>query len=143
MINTKNIEEAKRMLKIKERFKIVLAQDDNFNRKILESGNFDVLLSIEMGNRKDKIRQTDSGLNQVLAKIATKKNISIGIDLNELKSLESKKKAERLSKIKQNIRICRKAKTNIAIRTTNPNEARDFLISLGASSQQAKKATLI
>ena len=85
MINTKNIEEAKRMIKIKDGLKIVLAQDDNFNRKILEHGNFDVLLSIEIGNRKDKIRQTDSGLNHVLAKIATKNNISMGIDLNELK----------------------------------------------------------
>ena len=143
MINTKNIEEAKRMIKLKDGLKIVLAQDDNFNRKILEHGNFNILLSIEIGNRKDKIRQTDSGLNHVLAKIATKNNISMGIDLNELKSLELKKKAERLSKIKQNIRICRKAKTNISIRTTNPDEARDFLISLGASSQQAKKATII
>ena len=76
MINTTNIEEAKKLLKKEETPKIVLSQNDEFNRKILEHGNFDILLSPETGQRKNKIRQVDSGLNHVLAKIANKNNIA-------------------------------------------------------------------
>ena len=140
MINTTSIEEAKRLLKKEESPKVILAQNDEFNRKILEHGNFNILLSPETGQRKNKIRQTNSGLNHVLAKIANKNNITIGINLEELKILEPKIKAERLSKIKQNIKICRKAKTKLAIKTKHLHEAMGLLQSLGASSTQTKEA---
>ena len=79
MINTDKIEKAKLMIKeSKERPLVLLAQDDNFNRKILEYGKFDVLLSIERGERKDSLRQVDSGFNHVLAVIAAKNKISFG-----------------------------------------------------------------
>ena len=143
MINTTNIEEAKKLIKKEETPKIISAQNDEFNRKILEYGNFDILLSMETGQRKNKIRQTNSGLNHVLAKIANKNNIAIGIDLEEIKRLEPKVKAERLSKIKQNIKICRKSKTKIAIKTSSIIEATIFLQSLGASSTQYKEAIKI
>src|SRR3989338_9301459 len=143
MINTTSIEETKKLLKKEETPKIVLAQNDEFNRKILEHGNFDILLSPETGQRKNKIRQVDSGLNHVLAKIANKNNIAIGINLEEIKKLEPKSKAERLSKIKQNIKICRKAKTKLAIKTSSIIEVASFLQSLGASSQHAKQASII
>ena len=140
MINTTNIEQAKKFIKKEKSPRIVISQDDNFNRKILEYGNFDILLSIEQGNRKDNIRQTNSGLNHVLAKIASKNNIAIGISLEELKKIEKKRKAERLSKIIQNIKICRKAKTKMAVKATSLDEAKNLLISLGASTTQTIKA---
>ncbi len=140
MINTTNIEEAKRLMKKEEIPKIILAQNDEFNRKLLEYGNFNILLSPEAGQRKNKIRQIDSGLNHVLAKIAHKNNIMIGIDLESIKKLEPKQKAERLSKIRQNIKICRKAKTKIAIKTSSIKEATSLMQSLGASSTQTKEA---
>lgn len=136
MINNQKIEEVKKILK-KEQFpKVVLAQDDEFNRKILEYGNFDILLSIEKGNRKNKIRQQDSGLNHVLSKIAKENNIALGIDLEEISKLQAKEKAERLSKIIQNIGICRKSKTKIAVKTSSIQKAKDFLLGLGASTSQ-------
>ena len=140
MINTTNIEEAKKLLKKEETPKIILSQNDEFNRKILEHGKFDILLSPETGQRKNKIRQTDSGLNHVLAKIANKNNLAIGLNLEEIKKLEPKSKAERLSKIRQNIKICRKAKTKLAIKTSSIEEAMSLLQNLGASTQQAKEA---
>lgn len=143
MINTTNVEEAKKLLKKEEPLKVVLAQNDEFNRKILEHGKFDILLSIEKGKRYSTIRQTDSGLNHVLAKIATKNNIAIGINLDEITHLEPKEKANQLSKIIQNIKICRKAKTKIAVKAKSIQEARDFLIGLGASTNQIKELILI
>ena len=139
MINNQKIEEVKRLIKKEQSPKIILAQNDEFNRKIIEYGNFDILLSVEKGNRTNKIRQTDSGLNHIIAKIAKNKNVAIGIDLEEIKSLEPKQKAERLSKIIQNVKLCRKSKTKIAIKTNSLEKAREFLSALGASTQQIKE----
>jgi len=140
MINTSNLEEAKKLIKKEQSLKVIIGQEDNFNRKILENGKFDILMSIEEGNRKNKIRQTDSGLNHILAIIARKNDIAIGINLQEIANLNSKEKAERLSKIIQNLKICRKAKTRIAVKTTSLQKARDFLIGLKASTNQIKEA---
>lgn len=140
MINTKNVEEAKRLLAKEQPLKAVLAQDDEFNRKILEYGGFDILLSIEGGRRKDAVRQTDSGLNHVLAEIARKNNIAIGIDLQEISRLDAKEKAERISKLMQNIVICRKVGARIAVKTKSLQKAKDFLLGLGASTNELKEA---
>lgn len=140
MINTKNLEETKKLLGKELLLKVVLAQNDEFNRKILEYGRFDILLSVEAGGRKDKIRQTDSGLNHVLAGISKKNEVAIGIDLQEISTFAPKEKAERLSRIIQNISICRKAGTRIAVRTNKLKKARDFLFGVGASAKQAAEA---
>ncbi len=140
MINTSNIEEAKRLLKKEQPLKIVLAQNDEFNRKISEQALFDIILSLEKGNRKNKIRQIDSGLNHVLSNIISKRKIAIGIDLEEIRCLEPKQKGERLAKIKQNIKISRKYRVNIAIKTKSLKNARDVLNALGSSTQQNTEA---
>lgn len=144
MISTANLEQAKKQIKImkeleKEKPVIIEAQDDSFNRKILEYGHFDILLSPEKGKRKDSLRQRDSGLNHVLAKIASKNKVAIGFDLKEISGLEKKQKAIRLARIIQNIKVCRKSKTNLALSAGKTN-ASSFLISLGASTPQAKQA---
>ena len=144
MIITKKIEEAKNKIKkSSEKPIIVISQDDLFNRKIVEYGKFDILLSPEKGNRSNSIRKINSGLNHVVAKIAVKNKISIGIDIDEIKKLSKNEKAERLSKIKQNLEICRKSKTKIIALSKNENKKNvfNFLISLGASNNQAKEAT--
>ncbi len=142
MINTDKIEKAKLMIKeSKERPLVLLAQDDNFNRKILEYGKFDVLLSIERGERKDSLRQVDSGFNHVLAVIAAKNKISFGIDLDEIKNLGKKEKSEMIKRIRQNIVLCRKKGVKLCVfGCSDRKDAFAFLISLGASSNQAKEA---
>jgi len=119
--------------------KIIKAKDDKFNRKILEQKKADILLSPEKESGKDKIKKLDSGLNHILAKIATKNKTAIGIDLKEIKKLSKIQKAVRLSKIIQNIKTCRKAKTRLAIKG-NKIESQNFLLSLGASTLQVKGA---
>lgn len=141
MINTRNIQQAKNLITSSQKPIIVRAQDTQFNRKLLEYGKFDILLSIDAVEDKDKLRRSGSGLNHVLAKIAAKNNVAIGIDLAALRSLEPKKKARRLARIKQNIEVCRKAKCHLAL--INANDEKDgkaLLQSLGASSQQVKSA---
>lgn len=142
MISTTNIEQAKNLIKIsKEKPIIVLAQNDDFNRKILEYGKFDILLGIESGKRGRTLRNIDSGFNHVLAKIAFKNKVALGIDMHELSQLEKKEKAERLERIMQNIKLCRKSKTKIILLNyKDKKDAFSFLTSLGASTKQAKEA---
>ena len=103
MISTTNLEQAKRLIKSEKHPIIVQAQDENFNRKILEYGKFDILLSIEKTKQQDKPKFLDSGLNHVLAEIASKNKVAIGIDIQEISNLEKKAKAKRLARINQNI----------------------------------------
>ncbi len=140
MINTPNLNEARKQIMKAKHPVIVKAQDDAFNRKILEYGKFDILLSVEPVE-KNSLRKVNSGLNHVLAKIAAKNNIAIGIDIKILSTLEKKQKADTLSKIIQNIKIARKARTKIKVLNyTDKRNAQAVLISLGASTQQAKDA---
>ena len=145
MISTPNIEQVKSLIKKEKQEKvkpvIIRAQNDDFNRKILECGHFDILLGIESGKKQRSLRQIDSGFNHVLAKIASKNKVSLGIDMEELRSLPKEEKARRIERIIQNIILCRKSKVKIKLlNIRDEKDAFAFLSSLGASSQQAKEA---
>ena len=81
--------------------------DDDFNRKVVEKLAINCLLLKEEG-RRDYSKQRDSGLNQVMAKEVAKKGIVIGIDLDELVFFKDKEKI--ISRVKQNIELCKKFK---------------------------------
>ena len=118
--------------------KIMYAKDPEYNRRILEQGQFQVLVAPEAHERKDTTRQLDTGLNHILAKIAHTKGIAIGVDSEELRRLPKKEKAQRIARIIQNIRLCRKANVNLA--TRGKKEIRYALLSWGASTAQCKEA---
>lgn len=88
---------------------IFSSNDDKLNRKILEKEPIDILL-LNQSKRKDKLKQRNSGFNQVLAKIAKKNNIIIGINLDEIITSKGKNKSEIIARIKQNIKLCKKNK---------------------------------
>src|SRR3989338_6980765 len=112
MINTANLNEARKQIQnTKEKPIIVKSQNPEFDRKILEFGNFNILLSVEKIKGKDNSKYLNSGLNHVLAKIAAKNKIAMGINIEEISRLEKKQKALLLSIIKQNIKT-KKKKTN-------------------------------
>lgn len=92
---------------------IVFSSDnDELNRKILEKEKIDFLL-INLGFRKDKQKQRDSGFNQVMAKIAKKNKIGVGINLDEIVFCSLKERAEIMARVRQNIKICNKSKLNM------------------------------
>ena len=109
IINAKTFSEARSLIsKAKEKI-IFSSNDDDLIRQILEKEKISVLL-LNQKQRKPKVKQEDSGLNHILAKLAKEKNIAIGINLDEILSSKGKEKAEILSKVKQNIKLCSKAK---------------------------------
>jgi len=146
IINTTNLNEARKEIqKLKKENKpiIVKAQSQEFNRKILEIKDVEIFLSPEIHDRKDSLKQRDSGLNEVLCNLATKNNIKIAINLNEIIKLEKKQKAIVLSRIIQNIKLCKKSKTPLSTYSKNnlkKQEIQSFLLTLKASTQQAKDA---
>ncbi|MEM3091616.1 MAG: RNase P subunit p30 family protein [Candidatus Pacearchaeota archaeon] len=91
------------------KFIIFSSRDDELNRKVLEKERIDVLL-LSLSKRKDFQKQRNSGFNQVMAKLAQKKKIIIGIDIDEIIKAEKKEKIEILARIRQNIKICKKNK---------------------------------
>ena len=152
IIDTGNLNEARKAIeqecrKAKKGAVIVKGRDGSFNRKILENKKVNVLLSPEHGYKKDKIKQRDSGLNHVLCRIARQNNIAIGIDFKEMldkKEDEGKKQlAEHLRRIMQNIRLCKKAKTNMILMSKSGRDDYDlraFLSTLGMPTDMAKRA---
>jgi len=148
VIKTDNINQARKEIQeFKKQKKPVIVQADSeeFNRKILENKEIEIFLSPEMNTRKDSLRQQDSGLNEVLCKLAKKNDIKIGIDLTKIMSLHSSEKAEVLARIIQNIELCKRTKTQIIIYPNNfsKQEIQAFFKTLGASTQQATEAQQI
>jgi ribonuclease P/MRP protein subunit RPP1 len=112
-IEESNFDKARKQInENKGKFIIFSSEDDELNRKILEKEKINVLL-LNQKERKDFQKQRNSGLNQVLAKIAKKNNITIGINLDELIKAEEKKKSDLIARIRQNIKICSKNKVKM------------------------------
>lgn len=88
---------------------IFFSNDDDLSRKILEKEKIDILL-INLSKRKDKQKQRNSGFNHVLAKLAKKRKVMIGINLDEIIESSGKEKSDILSRLKQNIVLCNKNK---------------------------------
>jgi ribonuclease P/MRP protein subunit RPP1 len=148
IIETDNLNQARKEiqeLKKQNKKVIVRANSEDFNRKILENKDVDILFSPEIHNRKDSLKQQDSGLNEVLCKLAKKNEIKIGINLEELIKAKTQEKAEILARIMQNIELCKRTKTEIVIYQSNFNkqEIQSLFRVLGASTQQAIQAQQI
>jgi len=112
MITTeKDFNKLKNIIKKEKEIKIFFSEDDELNRKVAEKIPIKILL-IPLENRKDFLKQKNSGLNQVLAKIMKKKEIRLGISVDEI--IESKEKEKILGRLKQNIFLCKKENLNIS-----------------------------
>lgn len=126
----------------------VLGRNDEFNRRALETLKINYLVSPELSEQKDNLKQRMSGMNHITAKIAKDKKIVIIEGINFIFSQDDKKsKARLMSRIIQNIKLCRKAKCEIKFATfaKTPEELLDekqiaaIGFSLEMSSQQVKQ----
>ncbi len=113
IIHETTFEKAKKLIAQNPDKEIIFSgDDDEINRKVLEKLLIDVLLINQKG-RRDFQKQRNSGFNHVLAKIAKKNNVIIGINLDEIIDSKGKSKAEILARVRQNIKICSKNKLNM------------------------------
>ncbi|MCA9487972.1 MAG: hypothetical protein KC516_03355 [Nanoarchaeota archaeon] len=108
LLTEKNFNRLKEQVKKnKEKTIIFTSEDDDLNRKVLEKLPIQIIL-INLENRKDFQKQRNSGFNQVMAKIAKKNGVQIGINLSELKNTKNKEKI--LARVRQNVELCKKNK---------------------------------
>jgi RNase P/RNase MRP subunit p30 len=124
-IQEDNFQKARKQIN-ENRGKLIIfsSNDDELNRKVMEKENISILL-LNQEKRKDFQKQRNSGLNQVLAKIAKKKGILIGINFDEIINAENKEKSEIIARIKQNIKICNKNK--VKMKFINKSNKRNIL----------------
>ena len=134
IIKETTFEKAREKIK-KNRDKIIIfsSDDDELNRKILEKEKINILL-INLAGKKDFQKQRDSGFNQVLAKLAKKNNVAIGINYDEIIDSDFKEKPKIFARIQQNIKLCNKNKLKMKFIIQNSKNQRDIydLKSLGA-----------
>jgi ribonuclease P/MRP protein subunit RPP1 len=133
MIQEENFNKIREKIKKNKEKKIIFSsEDDELNRKVLEKLPIKILL-LNQSKRKDKFKQRNSGLNHILAKIAKKNNIIIGINLDEIIEAKKNQKSKIIARIKQNIKLCNKNKLKMKFINLNKNNKKDIydLKSLG------------
>ena len=141
MITTLSIDEARRLVRTTPAPRLLLAHDEKFNRSLLDHATFEGLVINHQSRKNDSLRSLDLPFNMVLARIAARKNISLCIDLDTLRTLKTAEQANELACIRALIIICRKAGTPLSIlRARTLEDTRALLRTLGASSQQASEA---
>jgi len=124
----------------------IFGGDDAFNRRAVESLEINYLVSVEALVGRDTLKQRDSGLNHVVARIAKEKGICVVVGIGEVSKLEEKKKAKRIAKIMQNVKICRKVGCRILIASLGRNKGevfdekgrKSFGVGLGMSSDEVR-----
>jgi len=122
IIHENDFQKAKKKIKENPRKVVIFSSDDDeLNKKILEKEKIHILL-LNLSSRKDRMKQRDSGFNHVLAKLAKKKNTSLGINLDEIINSKPKEKSEILARVRQNIKLCNKNKLKMKF---IPSEKRD------------------
>jgi len=123
LIKENTFEKARKKVQENLGKRIIFANDDDeLNRKVLEKLKINILL-LSQEKRRDFSKQRNSGLNHVLARIAKKNKIDVGIDLDEIIEAEGKLKAEILARVSQNAKLCNKNK--IQMRFISQKQKRD------------------
>ncbi|GAH72824.1 unnamed protein product [marine sediment metagenome] len=130
IIQADNFDKARKSIR-ENKGKIIIfsSNNDELNKKILEKEDIHILL-LNLSSRKDRMKQRDSGFNHVLARLAKKKNISLGINLDEIINSKPKEKSEILARVRQNIKLCNKNKLKMKVISSEKRQEYD-LKSLG------------
>jgi RNase P/RNase MRP subunit p30 len=105
IVKTKDIEQFRRIIDKSANFiskLIVLGTTNVVNRIALENKRVFALLNPEYGREKDYLDSRDSGLNQVLCKIARDFNKKILISIDLLRDEKN------LGRVLQNFKLCKK-----------------------------------
>jgi len=104
------LEELKKLINIRRDYDILLVRGTNLdlNRKAVQTKEVDILTHPEY-NRKD------SGLNHVMAKLATKNQVAIEINFREILLSSKNTRSHIMHHIQENVKLCKKYKTPIII----------------------------
>lgn len=135
VIKPKNANELNNLIK-SNYFNIVFGGNNDINRITLENKKVNMLIDAEP-EENDFMHSRNSGLNQVLVKLAKQNNISIGFSFNKI--LNDNKRVDLFGKIMQNVMLCNKYKVKMYIVNfvkddldeRNKNDLKDLGMALG------------
>ncbi len=116
---------------------VVRGGNEETNRKIVSNRKVDVLVGAEVVGR-DFMFQRNSGLNQVLCKLAKENDVAIGFSFKDL--LNSKDKGALLGKMMQNVRLCRKYKVRMFLFEADRMVFKSFGNVLGMNGKEVKNS---
>ena len=136
----KNISNAKKLTKV------VIYKSTGNDRHAIEKSKANVVFGLETIATRDSMHHRNSGLNQVLCKLANKNNVIIGFSFSIILNTEGVARSQILGRLMQNIRLCRKykIKTIIASFAEKPYDLRScydlksVFICLGMHPKEAK-----
>jgi len=129
ILREKNFSRLKEFVKKNKDKKIIFSSDDDdLNRKVMEKLPVDLVL-INLSHRKDFLKQRNSGFNEVIARIALKNKVQIGINFDEFFVLSEREKI--LSRVKQNITLCSRKKIQMQFVIGKEKRSLVLLKSLG------------
>ncbi len=101
---------------------VIQGGDEKINRLAVENRKVDILLSPEKNNKKDFMFFRNSGLNQVLCKLAKKNNVAIGFNFLDVLNSEGRERSKILGRMAQNVRLCRKYKVKMVFSSFAKNK---------------------
>ncbi len=140
------IADSKNISKAKKLSKIVIYKSTGNDRHAIEKSKANVIFDLETIAARDSMHHRNSGLNQILCKLANKNNVMIGFSFSTILNEEGVIRSQILGRIMQNIRLCRKYKVKIIIASfaEKPYDMRpcpdlkSVFISLGMHPTEAK-----
>lgn len=95
--------------------KSVEGKNENIIRKALEDKKTDLVYGIEKYTGGDKLNQKNSGLNQVLCRLAKENKVKIGLSFNDVLNSDGTKRAVILGRMVQNAMLCNKYKVDVVV----------------------------
>ncbi len=140
------IADSKNISKAKKLAKIVIYKSTGNDRHAIEKSKANIVFDLGTIATKDSMHHRNSGLNQVLCKLANKNNIMIGFSFSTILNTEGIIRSQILGRLMQNIRLCRKynVKTIIASFAEKPYDMRpcpdlkSVFVSLGMHPKEAR-----
>ena len=129
---------------------LIIAEGSELNRAILENKKIDILVSSENNSKKDFMHYRNSGLNQVLCKLANKNSIAIAFSFNDVLKAKGTERSKIMGRMMQNVKLCKKYKVNMVISSfatskfelKSPSDLISFGIILGMTPKEAKESIL-
>lgn len=113
-IKAKNPKELRKKIQAsKEDIVVVLGGNDAINKAALSNKKTNILLDPDLTRGKDFMHHKNSGLTVENINLAKKNNIFIGFSFQRLLNCQDLHKT--LSRMSQNVKICRKYKVNIIL----------------------------
>jgi RNase P/RNase MRP subunit p30 len=140
ILTEKNFSKLKEQVKNNRGKEIIFSStDDDLNRKAVEKLPLSGVLVL-LDDRKDYLKQRDSGLNEVICRILSKNKMKLYISFDEFFNHSHRERI--ISRLIQNIFLCSKVNVQIKFIFDNvnrdENEVKGFFASLGAPTWMVK-----